>query len=232
LSRWSGVDNGNVPGEGLHDIIRVVMGWFDYHLWEFTISDDTERLKEDAADLRAWMELHIYLELARAKTATGPQVTLPNVPLTTKVGSAAAAWPLAAEARQLAMPAVGFLHASSHTYNPQLVAAFREGLKETGYVEGRTSPSNIDGARITLIVCQHSPPTWYADRSRARRSGSSAAAQWASAVKHRSVTDKFERRGCASKALPHARVMSSDVLRCNDIANTIAINPSSHWRFK
>jgi putative tryptophan/tyrosine transport system substrate-binding protein len=34
------------------------------------------------------------------------------------------------------MPVVGFLHPSSRTYYPQLVGAFRDGLKETGYIEG------------------------------------------------------------------------------------------------
>jgi len=34
------------------------------------------------------------------------------------------------------MRVVGFLHPSSRTYYPQLVGAFRDGLKETGYVEG------------------------------------------------------------------------------------------------
>ena len=52
-------------------------------------------------------------------------------------GGAIATWPLAAHTQQPAMPVVGFLHPSSHTYNPQLVSAFREGLKETGYVEGQ-----------------------------------------------------------------------------------------------
>jgi hypothetical protein len=47
-------------------------------------SDDIEGSMEEAADLRAHMERHKYCELARAKTATGPQIRLPNVPLTTK----------------------------------------------------------------------------------------------------------------------------------------------------
>ena len=55
----------------------------------------------------------------------------------TLLSGAATAWPVAGRAQQAAMPVVGFLDLRTADVIPRALAGFRQGLKETGFVEGQ-----------------------------------------------------------------------------------------------
>ena len=90
----------------------------------------------------------------------------------TLLGGAAAAWPLAAGAQQAAMPVVAFVRSAPLSSVPHFIAAFRQGLKDQGFVEGHSVAIELRSAEdqpdrlpalvadllardITLIACEN-----------------------------------------------------------------------------
>src|SRR5207244_12733676 len=69
----------------------------------------------------------------------------------TLLGGVALATPLAAHAQQAVVPVIGFLHAGSPEVTPSLVAGFRRGLSETGFIDGR----NVADRKSTRLNSSH-----------------------------------------------------------------------------
>jgi putative ABC transport system substrate-binding protein len=100
----------------------------------------------------------------------------------TLLGGTAVAWPLAAGAQQPVIPVIGYLHSGSSAPYAHLVAAFRQSLKDAGYVEGESVAieyrwaeghydrlpalaADLVGRHVSLIVAQGGDPPVLAAKS-------------------------------------------------------------------
>ena len=81
------------------------------------------------------------------------------------LGGTALAWPLVARAQQSAMPVIGLLDTRSPDGMTDRLRAFREGLKDSGYVERENVAIEYGGPRINSTDCRSWRPNWFADRS-------------------------------------------------------------------